>query len=1470
MKRSLRLPYSVPGKKFETPLQCARLTPIVCSGLLPVSVRLPLVSGRQAQNFTTLVALMMLVSSVRCSETWSSKSAHSAFVTGGQILRVAGVGFQSGTDYYCRFMTLDGSQRSVWSFADTIRPHNPDFLRRKPPQSLQIPRGTDRLDSEKGEGLTHLTYAELPDGGVQCAVPQWPLLPQDVAFTIATSPLGMAVPLTGDALESKFGYLAGWDSVDSNLLWRGRASGGTLLRVRAVGLDTLSNLSYSCKFVFLQSAHERKSLSSPANVVNRTLLTCLTPAWGANYAAANVTLSIYHGKEELHNIQQGSTVSCGQLRCGGFSFEYYSVWDVSDEAYWSSVYGARSLTLSGFGFAGDLSQQPNTYLCVFTSEHHTALSVAMVVSPKFINCLTPAWPQGNQIVNLTLFSKPDPGSISSFLVPAVSERHTATIVYSAGWHSKSLNHSLADGGQSVTLSGLGFKPLHRHQDYAFTCRFLRAGRESDEFAPANILVNASDDTWLASDDTWLDAPALILSDSQVTCTVPRWMKSAGRVKLHLRQCVQGICSSVPNTQGVEMFEYKEVWGGVSRNDGSWRASVIGGDFLYVQGLAFRTGVHYACGFNGDSPGKPTMRTAATAVNETVVMCRSPPWGNKFVAQTVRFHLYTNESDAEVSSVAYAQLVNGSNHEATRGQCDDVGCHFVFLAHWQGITMPNRSPLNGRAVLLARGQETIMIHGLAFPPSFASNCTFHAPSGLELGECSTKAQVLSSTLLVCVTRLCVPTESNATLYFTGLYYSAPGAQDLTLESSWSQLSDFGSPPVLVSGNASVNILGVGFGVGSHSYRCEFYDGDTLIASNRAAFNVSVVSDERACDDESCTLNHLNCIVPKWPASVSKITVSVLRLMGSDEGQGTRSIEFTGQSGKNVLIAPEFWARVEPTEAAAQGAAVFTVHGVALPSSTTLLCIFERSGSDTLVTRGLAVSAGELRCPAPQWGHWNAAGRAAGVVWLNVSNDDRFATIDNNADHGISYSELKTASRELAHDDLDAVQFARLFAGIDIDGDKRISLTEFWLWMPKKRSISHSSQWGADLGASILFYTTLDDAAVNSAPSVLLPAGGQQVLISGSGFDEMVQHKCVFTDDAFADHKALSEASVINTTHIMCPSVLWSWPATMSGKLEVLLNGSAVGVFNASVAKLPLRILDAVLRVEPTQASAVGGDTVTVHGYGFNMTASEDYRCLFDGVISEPATVESPFLLFCIIPEWPNASRAVSFRLDKAGRIIDHISVKGVLQYFLVPEPLPFRFFTEVLSIFPAYADRIGGTDGGTRNSPTITVIGAGFSSTNTYRCQLHQGQRMIQSFVARLTSPMTVECVPPEWDVVTGSLRFVSQDVNLTLLASNQAGWISGPVYAKQTIPLKLLQINKVPFYSVKPGSGLNWWVTPGYINISEPVGDQTRDVSFQWAVDIIPGSTHLNGMNLTGTALLPRPPRQRSPLSLPLSLLPHT
>jgi hypothetical protein len=42
-------------------------------------------------------------------------------------------------------------------------------------------------------------------------------------------------------------------------------------------------------------------LSSPALAQNTTLLTCLTPPWGLKYDTANVTLSVFHGEQEVAN-----------------------------------------------------------------------------------------------------------------------------------------------------------------------------------------------------------------------------------------------------------------------------------------------------------------------------------------------------------------------------------------------------------------------------------------------------------------------------------------------------------------------------------------------------------------------------------------------------------------------------------------------------------------------------------------------------------------------------------------------------------------------------------------------------------------------------------------------------------------------------------------------------------------------------------------------------------------------------------------------------------------------------------------------------------------------------------------------------------------------------------------------------------------------------------------------------------------
>ncbi len=57
-------------------------------------------------------------------------------------------------------------------------------------------------------------------------------------------------------------------------------------------------------------------------------------------------------------------------------------------------------------------------------------------------------------------------------------------------------------------------------------------------------------------------------------------------------------------------------------------------------------------------------------------------------------------------------------------------------------------------MLPQGNETIVIHGIAFPRDFGLTCTFRSASGIELTECSTDGKVRSTSVLECVTKACL--------------------------------------------------------------------------------------------------------------------------------------------------------------------------------------------------------------------------------------------------------------------------------------------------------------------------------------------------------------------------------------------------------------------------------------------------------------------------------------------------------------------------------------------------------------------------------------------------------------------------------------------------------------------------------------------------------------------------------------------
>jgi hypothetical protein len=434
--------------------------------------------------------------------------------------------------------------------------------------------------------------------------------------------------------------------------------------------------------------------------------------------------------------------------------------------------------------------------------------------------------------------------------------------------------------------------------------------------------------------------------------------------------------------------------------------------------------------------------------------------------------------------------------------------------------------------------------------------------------------------------------------------------------------------------------------------------------------------------------------------------------------------------------------------------------------------------------------------------------------------------------ISYLEFRDAKRMLGHDDLSRMQLTKLFNGIDDDGDGSLSLHEFMHWVPRSESISLASI--AIAGLRYQFFAALNEPASNLLPSLVLPSGGQLLTVIGAGFDASKSHKCSFSDRFSSTHEEQSVASVINTTHLVCESVSWRWPRVVDGNIEIKKEDNVIPFQNGSMGLMPLSIPHVVRRVVPSLGAARGGDTVEVHGYGFDSRNS--YRCHFGGVTSPLAVVKNPLLLLCSIPPWSYASSRVSFELhDSSLQQIARIGVRGSLEFVLMQEPqLPFVLFEQVVSISPAFIDREGGTNSGL--SPSITLTGAGFDTLKQYRCELSDGERIVQSFVTIPRSATLMECLPPEWDRSTMSRHYVKTDLSLTLISSHDQGWTYEAVNSYIPLQLHAVSINKVPWYTIVPRSESGLWVSATTINITEPMQDSNREFSFQWASMIFPGS----------------------------------
>ena len=182
------------------------------------------------------------------------------------------------------------------------------------------------------------------------------------------------------------------------------------------------------------------------------------------------------------------------------------------------------------------------------------------------------------------------------------------------------------------------------------------------------------------------------------------------------------------------------------------------------------------------------------------------------------------------------------------------------------------------------------------------------------------------------------------------------------------------------------------------------------------------------------------------------------------------------------------------------------------------------------------------------------------------------------------------------------------------------------------------------------------------------------------------------------------------------------------------------------------------------------------------------------------------MLCTFPTWQSVATMLSFQIKESGRAIDRMDVRGVeLVYVAMQDAkVPFQVFAEVILISPSFMDRVRmlprllqcvlqqtlrGTDN--KITPAITITGFGFDSTFTYfRCNIQYYKRVVQSSLTYARSSTSLVCRPPQWDLVTKSLRFQTQEENLTVVQSVEGGWSWSTVYSQHSFPLKVVAINR--------------------------------------------------------------------------------
>lgn len=195
---------------------------------------------------------------------------------------------------------------------------------------------------------------------VFCRTPPWGDYYPSMTTRMSLFEGSVELEFRGNELPKFTFAQARWVSVSTDN--QNGAKGGDVLTFAGSGFDPTRELRYYCNFTSMEDAAISK-LSTKSTALSSTMVQCVTPMWGNDLQAANVTVRLYQENEVIEHLDDAkytlvtrhepSGVTVAKFHHGddwGLVFEFYEVFDsVLEFPYTSSYQGGTTPGGSAFG-----------------------------------------------------------------------------------------------------------------------------------------------------------------------------------------------------------------------------------------------------------------------------------------------------------------------------------------------------------------------------------------------------------------------------------------------------------------------------------------------------------------------------------------------------------------------------------------------------------------------------------------------------------------------------------------------------------------------------------------------------------------------------------------------------------------------------------------------------------------------------------------------------------------------------------------------------------------------------------------------------------------------------------------------------------------------------------------------------------------------------------------------------------------